>query len=250
MAREGRKVSALRKGTALSLSLAMALSCVPAQAFAVGVDHEEEGVYLPVLSDSEEESELAEDIVASGKWGTCPWEIDADGVLTAYPGEGKNTNGVCPWKDYRSAITKAVFVSDGGTKVILPSDSSCLFNEMADLVSIDFSGVDTSNVTDMNGMFWGCSGLTSLDVSGFDTSKVTDMRMMFSGCSSLASLDLSRFDTSMVENMWGMFYISSSLAFWLRHEFSGGHGLDVQWLRSAEDHLREREMEHGEPRRS
>lgn len=31
------------------------------------------------------------------------------------------------------------------------------------------------NVTSMNGMFVGCSSLISLDLSGFDTSNITDM---------------------------------------------------------------------------
>ena len=105
-----------------------------------------------------------------------------------------------------------------------------------DLSSIDFSKWDTSNVTDMSGMFQNCSSLTSLDLSGWDTSKVTDMSYMFangdlssidlsgwdtsnvtdmgdmfSGCSSLTSLDVSNFNTSNVTSMSGMFSGCSSL---------------------------------------
>ena len=46
-------------------------------------------------------------------------------------------------------------------------------------------GLDTSNVTTMNSMFYGCSSLTSLDLSSFDTSKVTNVQYMFSGCFAL-----------------------------------------------------------------
>ena len=67
------------------------------------------------------------------------------------------------------------------------------------------TGFDTSNVTNMNYMFSGCSSLQSLDLSNFDTSNVTNMGSMFNGCSSLQSLDLSNFDTSKVTNMDGMF---------------------------------------------
>ena len=52
-------------------------------------------------------------------------------------------------------------------------------------------------------MFYGCSGLTSLDVSGFNTDNVTDMGWMFAGCSGLTSLDVSGFNTSNVTNMSG-----------------------------------------------
>ncbi len=39
-------------------------------------------------------------------------------------------------------------------------------------------------------MFSGCSSLTSLDVSGFDTSNVTNMSNIFTSCSSLAEIKL------------------------------------------------------------
>ena len=79
-----------------------------------------------------------------------------------------------------------------------------MFNS-AELTSLDVSGFNTGNVTNMEGMFSSCSGLTSLDLSHFDTAKVTDMAGMFSSCSGLTSLDLSHFDTAQVTNMGGMF---------------------------------------------
>ena len=65
--------------------------------------------------------------------------------------------------------------------------------------------IDTSNVTNMGDMFYGCSGLTSLDVSNFDTSNVTNMGLMFGGCSNLTTLDLSNFNTPNVTNTESMF---------------------------------------------
>ena len=56
------------------------------------------------------------------------------------------------------------------------------------LVKADLSSWDSSNVTDMRNMFYGCSALTSLDVSNFDTSKVTNMYDMFYNCSSLTTI--------------------------------------------------------------
>ena len=70
---------------------------------------------------------------------------------------------------------------------------------------------DTSNVTNMNNMFSGCSSLISLDLSGFDTSNVTKMYNMFNGCNSLISLDLSNFNTIKVTNMQHMFYNCSRI---------------------------------------
>ena len=73
------------------------------------------------------------------------------------------------------------------------------------LTSLNVSNFNTSNVTRMNGMFAGVESLTSLDVSNFDTSNVTDMQAMFTSMRSLTSLDVSNFDTSNVTNMRNMF---------------------------------------------
>ncbi|MCD8145014.1 MAG: BspA family leucine-rich repeat surface protein, partial [Oscillospiraceae bacterium] len=96
--------------------------------------------------------------------------------------------------------------------VILPEDCEDLFNYYENMTEIDLTGVDTSNVTSMNGMFYYCCSLEELDVSGFDTSNVTDMAFMFAGCMDLTSLDVSSFDTSSVTDMYGMFALCTDLA--------------------------------------
>ena len=84
-------------------------------------------------------------------------------------------------------------------------------NVLSYLTTIDLSGWDTSNITDMGNMFQDCWGLTSLDLSNFNTGNVTNMRAMFDGCSSLTSLDVSSFTTIIVDNMSGMFSGCNSL---------------------------------------
>ena len=73
------------------------------------------------------------------------------------------------------------------------------------------TGLDTSNVTDMNNMFNGCSSLTTLDLSSINTSKVTTMQEMFSGCTSLTSLNLSDLNMKKLQYVAHMFYDCSSL---------------------------------------
>ena len=117
---------------------------------------------------------------------------------------------------------------------------SCMFAACKSLKEVDFSGLDTSNVVSMTGMF-AIAGdtyidagldfdgikagnydsffsgdivlenLTSLDVSNFNTSKVESMNAMFCGCVSLTELDLSTFDTKNVEDIYGMFTSCKSL---------------------------------------
>ena len=99
----------------------------------------------------------------------------------------------------------------GGTNGIILQEGGASFTYMANVTSIDLEYFDTSNVTDMNSMFFGCSSLTSLNLTSFDTSNVTSMGFMFPGCSSLTSLDLSNFDTSNVTGMGSMFWGCSSL---------------------------------------
>ena len=69
---------------------------------------------------------------------------------------------------------------------------------------IDLSNINTSEVTNMNGMFGSCTALTTLDVSNFDTRKVTSMSDMFANIN-VSKLDLSNFDTSNVTDMSDMF---------------------------------------------
>ena len=139
--------------------------------------------------------------------GTARWTIDAGGCLTIAPMEGTD-NGeleiwvLCdevPWYNYRNSITSAKVAGKIATQT-----TALMFNDCPKLASLDLSGLDTSDVTNMSNMFSYCWSLTSLDLSPLDTSNVTNMRGMFSECSSLASLDLSPLDTSNVTNMSSM----------------------------------------------
>jgi len=91
------------------------------------------------------------------------------------------------------------------------TDMNHMFEGCSSLESLNLRGFDTSNVTEVVCMFKGCRSLKSLDLSSFDTSNVTDMKQMFDGCSSLESLDLSSFDTSNVNYMPWMFCYCESL---------------------------------------
>ena len=95
--------------------------------------------------------------------------------------------------------------SEGG--VAASADCSNLFMAYLNVRSIHTNGyLDTSNVTDMSGMFRDARSLAEVDLSGFDTSGVEDMHSMFDGCASLAELDLRGFDTSNVTDFSRMFF--------------------------------------------
>ena len=121
--------------------------------------------------------------------------------------EGKNTPG---WYkpdgngDNTNIIKKVVF--DASFANARPTSCCEWFNGCTDLTTIEsIEYLNTENVTDMSGMFWGCAALTTLDVSHFDTKNVTSMSYMFSNCFALTTLDVSNFDTQNVTNMYYMF---------------------------------------------
>lgn len=105
---------------------------------------------------------------------------------------------------------------------------------LSQATSIDITGIDTRNVTNMHGMFYDSkatviTGLETIDTSKvtnmrsmfinskasklnletFDTSKVTNMGNMFAGVNLTEPLNLSNFDTSNVTDMSSMFYLSA-----------------------------------------
>ena len=136
------------------------------------------------------------------------WDVSAagDGSVIAYVEDDGSGNGTY----------KVTIGGQGG--IIANPDSSYLFygssssNGFSSLEIVDFTYLDTSQVTNMSSMFRYCSSLTNIIFGdNFDTSNVTNMSYMFSSCSSLANLDVSNFDTSNVTNMSSMFQSCSSL---------------------------------------
>ena len=108
--------------------------------------------------------------------------------------------------------TKLTLVGNGSGKIAANADSSYAFSAQSSLQRFKnvatingLNLLDTSKVTNMEGMFDSCFKLTSLDVSGFNTANVTNMIEMFSACWALTKLDVSSFDTSNVTNMFATF---------------------------------------------
>ena len=90
-------------------------------------------------------------------------------------------------------------------------DNRGIFECKENYKSISVITCDTSEVTDMSYMFYGCNSLKELHLDKFNTEKVTDMSWMFSECSSLTEINLDKFNTEKVTDMSWMFSICSSL---------------------------------------
>ena len=116
--------------------------------------------------------------------------------------------GVVAWMD---GTVMKVSPQTPGKQIIAATDCQAMFKSKSNLILIDFSNLDTGNVTDMHSMFASCSDLTNLDLTHLGTSNVTDMHSMFSGCSGLTDLDLTHLNTSNVTDMSSMFSGCSGL---------------------------------------
>lgn len=146
---------------------------------------------------------------AEGTWGTCAWEIDADGVLTVHPGKGGEASGSFGltgyWFRWRDIVRKVVFAVEDGEKVVAPQNCAGLFGGMANLEALNVSGGDFSSVTNMSGLFHSCTSLKSVSLSGIDAPKVADVSAMFNGCTALEYVDMSNLDISSVVDLSAMF---------------------------------------------
>lgn len=131
----------------------------------------------------------------------------------AYEGSYTITeNAVLPTNGKRMTSDLTVNVPTGGNtlKTLLDATKTAAYlfqiyqgNAVADLIKYG----DTSEVTDMNNMFYNCTNITSIPL--LDTSKVTNMGGMFYGCLALTSIPL--LNTGNVTSMSSMFRSCSAL---------------------------------------
>ncbi len=129
--------------------------------------------------------------------------------------QSSGTNEIGVYYDSSSGSVYVAPVGNDNAIITAPNNCDSFFSVtecpgINGATSLTLDNFDTSNVTDMSGMFFNTS-FTSLDLTGFDTSNVTTMNQMFTACFSLNTLNLSSFNTSKVINIGSMFQECSSL---------------------------------------
>ena len=114
----------------------------------------------------------------------------------------RTSDGNAPVKGLVTSYETATLV-EGTTDVYdvykSGTDFGSLFCNSENIIEV--LGANTTGITNMSSMFYGCIYLTSVTL--FNTSSVTDMRRMFQNCWYLNFVPL--FDTSNVTNMLCMF---------------------------------------------
>lgn len=133
------------------------------------------------------------------------------------------------YKDVSGNILYDLKIASEGF-IIAPSDLSYFFSDFANLISIDFKILITTNVTDMSYLFNNCESLEILNLNSLCTDNVKDMKFMFNNCKSLKQLDLSSFNTNKVIYMNSMFKNNSSLTNLNISNFVSNRAIDINGM--------------------
>ena len=129
-------------------------------------------------------------------WGIEETKKEGDIPVPAWAGTSQEVD---------KTTTRVVF--DASFRDFRPTTTAKWFFDCKALKQIEgLEYLNTSEVKDMSGMFYGCSALTSLDLKHFNTKNVTHMGSLFAICTALTSIDLKNFDTQNVTNMSNMFF--------------------------------------------
>ena len=165
-------------------------------------------------------------------------EVPGDVIGSFDVSENQNESIMAWYKDEdNNGLYELYIGQDGGVKA--NPDSTKLFNYYKNVISMDLSNMDTSNVNMMRAMFQSCEQLQTLNLSNFDTLNVINMQAMFNHCKSLQTLDLSSFDTSKVTTMKLMFQQLESLESLDLSSFDTSNVTDMSFMFSGllVDHL-------------
>ena len=136
-----------------------------------------------------------------------------DDNLDGYSEVEVATSGVDINEYLSDKITKGTSSSGGWLKTIIKlrspltiegTDARYMFNNY---LLNELPQIDTSNVTNMGQMFYGCTNLTT--IPQIDTSNVTNMSQMFNYCTNLTTIP--QLNTSNVTNTPQMFYGCTNL---------------------------------------
>ena len=137
---------------------------------------------------------------------------------TAYNAEGKIEGTLIPTEDLQEQLdTQDAIIQQLQEELSNKSSYDCNYynarlvptnDTITTYITKISPQLDTSSVTNMSNMFYGCTNLTTIPL--LNTINVTNMSHMFNGCTNLTTIPL--LNTSNVTNMNSMFSNCSSLS--------------------------------------
>lgn len=139
-----------------------------------------------------EASVLQDDALARGTFGTSPWSLSADHILTIGAGTFAETKGTSPWLAYKDQIKTIVFTDE----VVAGADISSLFAGLTQLTNIqNLQLLDVRRTTKMDHLFSGNTQLTTLDLSQWRTQNLAENEGIFADCPNLEKITLGAAST-------------------------------------------------------
>lgn len=109
-------------------------------------------------------------------------------------------NPIYMWMD-----SGTVYWYTDATKVFANKNASQMFSWLGAIKTIDLSGIDFSQTTDISYLFNCDISITSLDVSSMNVINVTNMTEVFYALESLPSIDITMWNTRNVTEVYFMF---------------------------------------------
>ena len=155
------------------------------------------------------------------------WIVSETGsqiVLTSYKGAAKAIYIPGEYNQKQVVLKSFSILPDNLTSIQMKavngkkvkSQSTSLYRALANknqLTTVDLSGLDTSNITNMSEMFVNSASIQKMNLKGWQTSNVQNMSGMFKGVKQLKSLDINHFKTDNVTDFNRMFFGMESLEF-------------------------------------
>ena len=96
-------------------------------------------------------------------------------------------------------------VNFGGIDFSNIVSAKSMFKNCSKLEGINLESLNSNNIESFESMFENCEELININLNTIKTQKSKSFKQMFKGCKKLNSLDLSSFDTGLAEDMSGMF---------------------------------------------
>ena len=137
------------------------------------------------------------------------WNAATNTISVTTPGAVIRTGGDC--SDMMKNCYGLETVDFTGIDLSNATRTERMFFQCKQLQYVDMSMCNTPNLTNMNCMFQLCESLKGVNLTGLNTSNVTGMRCLFDRCYKLESADLSSLNMGNVTNMYRMFWNCQSL---------------------------------------
>ncbi len=138
-----------------------------------------------------------------------------------------------PWHSVRESVKSVVF--DSSFLEVQPVSMAYWFYEFEKVESFDFTGLDTSKVTDMSYLFYDCFELTELDLTSFTTENVTKYEFFATNCPELGKITMGPGENDPDVSSFDLFYKSESALvseqYWvdeIGNEISSHHMIGVK----------------------